>query len=194
MPRLSCVVIAVVVVGLAAMLGFSVAAGAQPGSLRESGTAGVQVAQAPWGGGGARGQMSDADRAKMRQQMLEQMLDQADLTSAEKAAAKKTMLAKEQAREVLTAELTKLRRVANQGKPSNKELQGALTAYRAALAQYHKKIAAENDALVKHLSLKGQVRCMSLGILDNGLGMMGLRPGMPGSGRQMRGLPGQGRG
>jgi len=123
--------------------------------------------------------MSEAERAKMRAQMMEQMLDQAGLTDKEKAAAKKTLKAKDEARQALTDELTKLQRTANKEKATDKELRDALAAYRAAVAQYRKKIAAEDQALTKQLSLQGQVRCMSLGILDNGLGGM-RRMGRPG--------------
>jgi septal ring factor EnvC (AmiA/AmiB activator) len=133
--------------------------------------------------------MSEAERAQMRQQMIERMLEQSGLTDREKAAARKTLQSKEQARGALAAELTRLRRVANQQNPSATELQDALAAYRAALAQYHKKTAAEDAALVEQLSLAGQVRCISLGVLDNGMGPTG--PGGPPNGRA--GGPGAGR-
>ena len=147
----------------------------------------VQMSQAPRGGGppGGFGGMSDAERAKMRQQMLDRALETAGLTDKEKAAVRKAMTAKEQARSGLASELQKLQGVATNPKPSEKQLQDALSAYRRALAQYRKKVAADDAALVKQLSLKSQVRCTALGILDNGLGFgrrMGMGGGMRGAG------------
>ena len=143
----------------------------------------------PRKGSGGSGQMSapptrsgEADRAKMREQMMTRMLEQANLTEKEKTAAKKNMEAKDQARQALSDDLTKLRRTANKANPSNTELQNALTAYRAAMAKYRKQVEAADQSLIKQLSLKAQVRCMSLGILDNGLGRMG----MAGGGRRSR--------
>ncbi|HUT74736.1 MAG TPA: hypothetical protein VM221_07870 [Armatimonadota bacterium] len=155
----------------------------------------VMVAQAPGGGAGGGpggwGQMSEAERAKMREQMTARMLDQAGLTDAEKTAAKKALTAKARAREALTQELTKLRRTANQAKPTDKDLRAALAAYGAALTQYRKQVAATDAALVKQLSTRSRARCMSLGILDNGLGMMGRMGGGgqsgPGGARRPRG-------
>ena len=182
MPSLKGVRIAVLMLGLAATWACAARSGAKSGSMPAVNAAPVQIAQAPGPGGGPPAPMSEAERTKMRQQMLERMLEQSGLTDREKAAAKKTLQAKEQARDALAAELTKLRRVANEDNPSAKALQDALAAYRAALAQYHKKIAAEDAALVEQLSLAGQVRCMSLGVLDNGMGPMGPAGG-PGAGQ-----------
>jgi hypothetical protein len=151
----------------------------------------VMVAQAPGGGAGGWGQMSEAERAKMREQMTARMLDEAGLTDAEKTAAKKALTAKARAREALTQQLTKLRRTANQAKPTDKDLRAALAAYGAALTQYHKQVAATDAALVKQLSTRSRARCISLGILDNGLGMMGRMGGGgqsgPGGARRPRG-------
>jgi hypothetical protein len=154
----------------------------------------VQMAQAPGAGGppmGRFGQMSDAERAKMREQMLERVLSQAGLTDKEKAAAKKAMTAKEQARRELTSELANLERVASGAKPTDKQLSDALSAYHRALAKYRKAVAADDAALVKQLSLKSQARCTAMGILDNGLGFGGGRMGMGG---RMRGAGGFGGG
>lgn len=141
----------------------------------------VLYAQAPRRGRGPwnqAGQMTEAQRAQMREQMIERMLQQAGLTEAEKAAAKKTMKAKAQARQALAAELVKLRDTANKANPTNEELRGALTAYWAAMGQYYQQIQAEDEALRKQVSLRSQVQCTSLGILENGLGMMGMGGGM----------------
>lgn len=146
----------------------------------------AQVRQRGPGEMGRWGEMSEAERARLRDRMIQRMLDESGLTDKEKAAAKKALKAKSEARQALINALTNLRRTANKAKPTDKELQAALTAYRAAMAQYRKKVQAEDAALIKQLSLKGQVRCMSLGILDNGLGgpgRMGMagRPGRPGA-------------
>ena len=120
-----------------------------------------------------RPEMSDAERSKMREQWLEGTLDRADLTYKEKAAAKKAMKAKDEAREALADSLDDLRRAANKSKPTDKEMRDALSAHRAAVASYRKKIEAADKALVKQLSPQAQARCLSLGILDNGLGRFG---------------------
>jgi hypothetical protein len=133
----------------------------------------IQVAQAPGGGPDNRPTMSEADRARMREQMIERVLDQAGLTDKEKAAAKNTMQAKAQAREILTQELDKLRAIANADNPSAQDLEDAMAAYRTVLTAYRKKIDTEDQALVAQLSLRAQARCLSLGILDNGLGGFG---------------------
>lgn len=181
MTGLSRVLVAIVALALATASVGPGPVGAEQASPQGAAAVPIQIAQVPRGGE-RRGPMSEADREKMRQQMIERMLDQADLTAKEKAAARKTLRAKDQARKVLQAELTDLRRVANKEKPSAKELQGALAAYRKAVAQYRSKIQAEDVALTKQLSVRSQLRCMSLGILDNGLGLMGMARGRAGSG------------
>ena len=122
--------------------------------------------------------MTEAQRAQMREQMIERMLQQTGLTAQEKVAAKKTMTAKEQARQALSQELTKLRSIASKANATNEELQNALTAYWAAMGRYYQKVQAEDQALIRQLSLRSQVQCTSLGILENGLGQMGMRGGM----------------
>jgi hypothetical protein len=184
MRKASWAVAAVLVVALAATAAVCAQARTTQGAAQVAALGPVQVAQAP--GEGMRqgfGQMSEAERAKMREQMMERRLEEAGLTDKEKAAAKKTAKAKMQARDALQAQLMRLQRAANKSKPTNKQLQDALSAYRAAIAQYRSKVAAEDAALVKVLSLKSQVRCMSLGILDNGL---------PGGGRMGGGMRGPG--
>jgi chromosome segregation ATPase len=128
--------------------------------------------------------MGEADRVKMREQMLERMLDEAGLTSKEKSAARAAIKAKDKARQTLADELTSLRRTANKSKPTDQELKEAMAAYRSAMARYRKEIASQDAALVKRLSLRGQARCLSLGVLDNGLSRFG--PGGPGGPRPPR--------
>jgi hypothetical protein len=174
MSKFGWIVVTVFVLALAATALVHAQARAAQGSTQAIAAGAVQVAaQAPRAGGpprGGFGQMSDAERARVREQSMERALDRAGLTDKEKAAAKKAMTAKEQARSQLRVELGKLRQVAASPKPTEKQLQDALSAYRRTLEQYRKKAAAEDAALVKQLSLKSQVRCMALGILDNGLG------------------------
>jgi len=189
MRKASWVVAAVLVVALAATATVYAQARTTPAAVQVAALGPVQVAQVPGPGMRERGgQMSEAELAKMIEQRMERRLEEAGLTAKEKAAAKKTVKAKMAARQTLQDEMVKLQRAANKSKPTNKQLQDALSAYRAALAQYRSKVAAEDAALVKVLSLKSQVRCMSLGILDNGLGGGrmggGMRgPGGPGGGR-----------
>jgi tetratricopeptide (TPR) repeat protein len=178
MRRLSWLAAAAVMLALAAVSVVYALAGVAGSSPTASEP--VQVAQGPGGPGGPGGgpppMMSEADRAKMREQMMARMLDQAGLTDNEKAAAKKAMAAKEKARQTLANELEKLRAVAQQDNPTDAELTDALALYPPALADYRKAVEAADQALIKLLSVKAQVRCLSLGILDNGLGGFG-QPG-----------------
>lgn len=135
------------------------------------------------GGMGRPGQMNGADRTNRRQQMMERRLAQAGLTSQEQTAARHAMKVKNDAQSHLTSAFTKLQLVANAPSPTNQQMQEALTTYRAQLAQYRKTVANADAALVKQLSLKGQIKAMALGILDNGF-----------SGRARMGRPGGARG
>jgi len=131
--------------------------------------------------------MSEAERARMRQQMIDRMIEQAQLTEEQRQAVRQTLAAKDQARQALTEELNNLRRTANQANPTEEQLRTALEAYQAALTRYREKVQAIDAALVKQLPVGAQVRCMSLGILENGLGPMGMRRGagaQPGRGGQ----------
>jgi hypothetical protein len=125
------------------------------------------------GGPEGRGQLSPGELSKMREQMLGRLLDQAGLTAKERSAVKKALAAKDEARRVLSEQLNRLRRIANKSKPTSKELTEALAAYRTAIAKYREKVVSQDRFLVKQLSLPAQVRCMSLGVLDNGIGQVG---------------------
>ena len=50
-----------------------------------------------------------------------------------------------------------------------------MAAYQKALAKYHGEVAAQDKALEAKLSVRSQARCLSVGILDNGMGMGGMR-------------------
>ena len=193
MKRLSWLVIGVFAVGLTAMLLVAAGARAEPAAVPHASAAPVQMAQMPPGGPGGGGgmgpfgQMSEADRAKIREQMTERVLEGAGLNAKEKAAARKTMKAKEAARRDLMDQRTALQRVTNKAKPTDAELKQGLAAYRAALAQYRAQMQSLDQALVRQLSVRSQARCMTLGILDNGLGMgpgFGGRAGGMGGGRR----------
>jgi len=176
---------------------FAVSAQAQQGPSQGGFAGPTRIAQLPPGGPGGQGgpgAMSPAQMEKMRQQMLERMLDQSGLSDNEKAAAKQALEVKQQARTALEDQLTKLRRVANKSNPTDQEMNGALATYRAAMDEYRAKVEAADAVLIKALSLKGQLRCMSLGILDNGLGSMGPGAGGPGGGTPGQGGPGGGPG
>lgn len=182
MTRLSWVAVAGLVLALAATSVMYALAPAPGGSAQGAVAAPTQVAQARRG---ERPRMGEADRARMREQMLERMLDQAGLTDQEKTAARKTMKAKDEVRQALAQRLDGLRRAADKPDATEQELGDALAAYRAAMTEYRRKAAAEDQALAGQLSLKSQARCMALGILDNGLGGMrgrGMGPGMRGPG------------
>jgi hypothetical protein len=137
-----------------------------------------------FGGWAPPSEMSEADRANMRGQMVKRMLDEAGLTANEKSAATTAIKAKDKARQALADQLTSLRRAANRSHPTDKELTEALAAYRSAMARYRREVASQDAALVKQLSLRGQARLLSLGVLDNGLG--GFGPGGPGGPRPPR--------
>lgn len=86
MRRLSWLAVAALMLASVAMLVMYTGAG-NPAAGDEP----VQVAQAPGGGRGGQPEMSEADRARTRDQMIERVLDQAGLTDKEKAAARKTI-------------------------------------------------------------------------------------------------------
>ncbi len=192
MKRVNWLVIGAFTLVLAGTVWLAARINAEPGADQSQSVPAepIQIAQFPPGGGpgggfgdrqGPRG-MTAEEMEKMRQQMIERMLDESGLSANEKAAAKQTLETKQQARRALQDQLSNLRRIANKSKPTDRELEDGLTAYRAAMAECRAKVEAADAALIKQLSLRGQVRCMSLGVLDNGIGTMG-PGGAPGSGR-----------
>jgi len=185
MTKVSWVAVAGLVLALAATSVMYALTPAPGGSAQGAVATPVQVAQARRG---ERPRMSEADRAKMQEQMLERMLEQAGLTDDEKAAAKKAMKAKNDARQALAQKLGDLRGVADNPDATDQQLRDALAAYRAAMTEYRQKATAQDQALAAQLSLRSQARCIALGILDNGLG--GMRP--QGMGAGMRGPGGWG--
>ena len=145
-------------------------------------TAPTQVAQMPPGGpGGAGGfqPMSQEERAKIREQMMERVLDQAQLTDSERIAAKQALQAKDAAQQTLNHEFTKLLSAINRPDATEQTLSDALAAYRGAVTQYRQKVEADDLALSKQLSVASEVRCMLTGVLDNGRSAMGMMAGGP---------------
>jgi hypothetical protein len=129
------------------------------------------------GGPGAPEEMSETDLAKMRAQMLDRMLEEAELSEVQMEAAQEAIAAKDEAREELAEALNGLRRTANKSKPTDQELQQALDSYREAIGEYRSRVEAADAALAEQLPVAAEVRCMSLGVLDNGLGPMRPRGG-----------------
>jgi len=135
-------------------------------------------------GRGGSGQMSEADEAKMREEQRDRLLLRAfapprRFTPDERNAAQQALIAKDEANRILLQELAKLRRVARSQNPGEQELelvskdvilQQAVRSFCASLAQYRETVEATDDALAKQLSVHSQAVCLSLGVLDNGLG------------------------
>jgi len=169
-----------IVVALAATLIFQAAVSALVAQQEGSAGGGGQVGQAQRPAGPEAG-------AAMQQQ-LDQALRQAGLTDAERAAAERAVNAKLDARRDLAAALGQLRRTALGQNATDDQLKSASDTYRQALAKYRSRVEAEDQGLIKQLSARSQVRCLALGVLDNGLG---IGVGMP---RQGGGGAGGGRG
>jgi hypothetical protein len=129
---------------------------------------------------------SEAEAAKLRLEMTERLLREAGLTKKEQAAATRALEAKEKARSELSQQLVTLRRAANRSSATDQQLRAALSTYRAALARHRNTVEAQDEALFKGLSARGQVKCLSLGILENGLGGFGPGPGGPPSSTDRR--------
>lgn len=130
-------------------------------------------------------------RARMMAEVQNRMLEMAQLTDSEKVAARQALAAKETARGKLEVSLNSLRRVAINANATPAEYTAAVNAYKAALATYQAKIAAEDKALMQKLSPGAQARSLSLGIVDNGFsGLSRLGPGpRPGMMDRMPGPP-----
>ncbi len=165
----------------------------QPAQGSEETVAQAPAREGPPGGGPGPGPgrqpLSEAERAKRRQQFIQRMLDQAELSQEERQAVQQVLQVKDEARRKLREELDNLRRTANKAEVSDDELKAALEKYRAALADFRAEMEAQDKALCEKLSLRSEVRCMALGILENGLGPMGMpfgRRGGPGRGRGPR--------
>jgi len=129
-------------------------------------------------GSGRMGEPPDAGR------MVDMLAERVSLTQAEKAATKKAVSAKLDARAALQKEIQALAELAAKPKATDKELSAALKRHETALATYRQKTKAIDTQLVKALSLKARAALTAVGVIDNGLGMrFGRRSGsMRGSG------------
>jgi transcription initiation factor TFIIIB Brf1 subunit/transcription initiation factor TFIIB len=114
---------------------------------------------------------------------MNDLLTQAGLSSSESSAAEAAIRAKLEARRQLALALVELRRVADDKSVPSSQLKQAMAAYRKALRKYRERVATEDRSLEGKLSLASQVRCLALGILDNGLGMGGGTGARRGAGR-----------
>jgi hypothetical protein len=128
--------------------------------------------------------MSETDLAQMREEQRDRLLMRAfapprRFTAEERNAAGQALKAKGEASQILAQELAELRRVATMPAPGERELgpvpddaalQQAVRAYHAALAEYRQRNKVIDRALTQQLSLDSQAMCLTLGLLDNGLG------------------------
>ena len=129
----------------------------------------------------------EAERTRHQQELLQRSLDTMELTDAEKAAATTALQAKNEARTVLARELSRLRMVTVKGNVTEAELRTAITNYYTALATYRSVVAAQDKALSAKLSVSARARCLTMGVLDNGL-MGANRMGFSGSGLMRRSM------
>ncbi len=132
------------------------------------------------GGGGMGGGMGAA------------MLDQLNLTPAEKTAVEKAMADKMRANQGLQTELQRLRAVAERQGLTAADAKKAVAAYLEVKSQVGKKNVQIDATLMKSLSPVAQAKALAFGILDNGLGMRGMMGGRGGMGGRGRMGGGQG--
>lgn len=184
MKRLSFVALAGTLVALMALVAISVLVAQEPGGGPGAGMG------AGGGRGGRGGPGGGGANAVPTPEQIDQMLAPAGLTDTERTAAVSIVRSKLNARRELTAALGQLRRVAFDQNASGQQFKQAIDDYSQALATYRSRVEAEDRGLVKQLSPKSQARCLALGVLDNGLGMIAGRAGGGGG----RGGPGGGRG
>jgi len=139
---------------------------------QEGGTSGApeQGAQR-WEGGRA----GPADRSEWELERLSRTLTEARLIGDERSAAEAAVRAKTEARRALFTALGELRAATEDPKATGEWLSQAMAAYQKALAKYRGEVAAQDKALEAKLSVRSQARCLSVGILDNGMGMGGMR-------------------
>jgi hypothetical protein len=113
--------------------------------------------------------------------MVDLLAQRVTLTETEKAAAKKALSAKLEARAALEREVRALAETAAKPKVTDSELTAALKKAGTAIAAYRQKTQAIDALLVKSLSLKARAALTAAGVIDNGLGMrFGRRSGTMG--------------
>jgi len=124
------------------------------------------------GTGGAAGPPDSSARDLER---LGAMLTDARLIGAERTAAEAAVTKKLEARRDLITALGDLRAATEDTKVTDEGLKQAVGTYEKALAKYRGVVETQDKALVAKLSVRSQARCLAVGILDNGIGMMGRR-------------------
>ncbi len=121
------------------------------------------------------GRPGPADRSEWELERLSRTLTEARLIGDERSAAEAAVKAKLEARRALFTALGELRAATEDFKATDEGLTQAMAAYQKALTEYRGEVAAQDKALEAKLSVRSQARCLSLGILDNGMGMGGMR-------------------
>jgi len=134
------------------------------------------------GQGAQRGDRGPADRGEWEQERLSRVLTEARLIGDERSAAEAAAKAKQDARRELLSALGELRETTDDVKAIDEQLTKAMAAYRKALAEYRGVVDSQDKALEAKLSVRSQARCLAVGILDNGMGMGGMRSGRGGGG------------
>ena len=139
---------------------------------QEGGTSGAtgEGAQATRGGSAGPPDMSEWELER-----LSRALTEARLIGDERSAAEAAVKAKLEARRALFTALRELRATTEDTKATDAGLTQAMAAYRKALTKYQGEVAAQDKALEAKLSVRNRVRCLAVGILDNGMGMGGTR-------------------
>jgi hypothetical protein len=163
-----------------------------------SGPAGGTSGATGEGAQAARGGSAGApDMSEWELERLSRALTEARLIGDERSAAEAAVKAKLEARRALFTALRELRGATEDTKATDAGLTQAMAAYQKALTKYRGEVAAQDKALEAKLSVRSQARCLSIGILDNGMGMGGMRSRRgTGGGRRGEGggRPGEGGG
>jgi hypothetical protein len=134
----------------------------------------------------AGGRAGPADRSEWELERLGRALTEARLIGDERRAAEAAAKAKLEVRRALFTALSELRAATEDAKATDEGLAKAMATYQKALAKYRGEVAAQDKALEAELSVRSQARCLAVGILDNGMGMGGMRfrRGAGGGGRR----------
>jgi hypothetical protein len=135
------------------------------------------VGQPPFEPGGPPpGQPNPEEMAKRMMEMRERMLDQMDITSAEKTAAKEALKTKTAARTKLMQKVDALRNALNE-QASNDVLKKRMDEFQAAHADYFKAVVEADQTLMKKVSARAGAMLVTSGFIEGGMG------GGPGGGR-----------
>jgi len=123
-------------------------------------------------------------------QFMDAMLDRLGLSATEKPAVKAALQAKLKARQELSDHLQAFREQVRAQNLSADVARKALDSYRRYQRDYEQQVAGIDQGLSRKLSPVSQARLVAAGVIDNGLGMGGMRRGGAGDGRG--GRPGMG--